>query len=115
MCCNRADFLRESSSDNSSDEEQKHDTSSDDDQVLIPASKYIPYLSTTSTYIPLLSPATQWQMANLGVYDWIEDPAEQVFDDNMLNVNTFLQRIAKFEMATNSQITDLWRIKDMAF
>ena len=44
-----------------------------------------------------------------------EDPAEQVFDDNVTNVNTFLQRIAKFEMSTNSQLTDLWRIKDMAF
>ena len=44
-----------------------------------------------------------------------EDPAEQVFDTNMDNVNSFLQRIAKFEMNTNSQMTDLWRIKDMAF
>ena len=31
-----------------------------------------------------------------------EDPAEQVFDTNMDNVNSFLQRIAKFEMNTNS-------------
>ena len=44
-----------------------------------------------------------------------EDPAEFVFDTNVDNVNSFLQRIAKFEMNTNSQMTDLWRIKDMAF
>ena len=44
-----------------------------------------------------------------------EDPAEQVFDDNIENVNTFLQRIAKFEMSTNVELTDMWRIKDMAF
>ena len=44
-----------------------------------------------------------------------EDPAEQVFDDNMNNVNTFLQRIAKFEMTTNIENVDMWRIKDMAF
>jgi hypothetical protein len=31
------------------------------------------------------------------------------------NVNDFLQRIAKFERSTNSDLTDLWRIKDMAF
>ena len=48
----------------------------------------------------------------------IEDPAEQVFDDNITNVNDFLTRIAKFEMSTNlsnGQMADLWRIKDMAF
>lgn len=44
-----------------------------------------------------------------------KDPAEQVFDDNIENVNNFLQRIAKFEMSTNSGMTDMWRIKDMAF
>jgi len=38
-----------------------------------------------------------------------------VFDDNVSNVNDFLQRIAKFERSTNSDLTDLWRIKDMAF
>ena len=44
-----------------------------------------------------------------------EDPADQVFDDNMDHVNMFMTNIAKFEMSTNNQITDLWRIKDMAF
>lgn len=33
----------------------------------------------------------------------------------MNNVNTFLQRIAKFEMTTNIENVDMWRIKDMAF
>ena len=33
----------------------------------------------------------------------------------MDNINMFMTNIAKFEMSTNSQITDLWRIKDMAF
>ena len=32
----------------------------------------------------------------------VEDPAEQVFDDNMGNVNNYLQNIAKFEQQTNS-------------
>ena len=45
----------------------------------------------------------------------IEDPADAVFDDNMDHVNMFMTNIAKFEMSTNNQITDLWRIKDMAF
>jgi len=45
----------------------------------------------------------------------IEDPAEQIFDDNVANVNAFLTQIQKFESSTNSDITDLWRIKDMAF
>ena len=38
-----------------------------------------------------------------------------MFDDSISNVNLFMQSIAKFEMTTNNQMTDLWRIKDMAF
>lgn len=45
----------------------------------------------------------------------IEDPTEQVFDDGIDNINMFLNHVAKFEMATNNQLSDLWRIKDMAF
>ncbi len=42
-------------------------------------------------------------IANLLTFSQLtEDPAEQVFDTNMDNVNSFLQRIAKFEMNTNS-------------
>lgn len=44
-----------------------------------------------------------------------EDPAEQVFDDNMENVNNFLKQITDFERATDNQMADLWRIKDMAY
>jgi len=44
-----------------------------------------------------------------------KDPAEKVFDDNVENVNNFLKKVREFEEITNRQITDMWRIKDMAF
>lgn len=45
----------------------------------------------------------------------IEDPTEIVFDQGVTNMNDFLNKIKQFEQITNKHMTDIWRIKDLAF
>jgi hypothetical protein len=45
----------------------------------------------------------------------VEDPSEIVFEEGVSNMNEFLDRVNQFERITNERMTDLWRIKDLAF
>ena len=102
----------DNSSDYDSENEQKELESSEEEQVLIPASKFIGWLGMQ--WVVVVLTILTFSTFTLLLFS-TEDPAEQVFDDNMDNINMFMTNIAKFEEGTNNQITDLWRIKDMAF
>lgn len=43
------------------------------------------------------------------------DYPKVVFDNGVKNMNDFLTKIKQFEQITNSHMTDIWRIKDLAF
>lgn len=45
----------------------------------------------------------------------LEDPAEQVFDTGVQNMNDFLDKVKEFEKITNQHFGDQWKIKDLAF
>jgi hypothetical protein len=38
-----------------------------------------------------------------------------VLEEEMKDMNDFLEKINKFEKITNSRLIDLWQIKDTAF
>jgi hypothetical protein len=38
-----------------------------------------------------------------------------VLEDEMKDMNEFLEKVNKFEKITNSRLIDLWQIKDTAF
>jgi WASH complex subunit 7 len=43
------------------------------------------------------------------------DYTKVVFDEGVSNMNEFLNNIKQFEQITNQHMTDIWRIKDLAF
>lgn len=43
------------------------------------------------------------------------DYTKVVFDEGVNNMNEFLTKIKQFEQITNQHMTDIWRIKDLAF
>lgn len=43
------------------------------------------------------------------------DYPKVVFDEGVKNMNEFLSKIKQFEQITNQHMTDIWRIKDLAF
>lgn len=49
------------------------------------------------------------------VFCTLEDPTEEIFESNVNTINSYLKKVKQFEQITNNQITDMWRIKDMAF
>lgn len=50
-------------------------------------------------------------MANRVIVDY----TKVVFDEGVNNMNDFLNKIKQFEQITNQHMTDIWRIKDLAF
>lgn len=45
----------------------------------------------------------------------VVDYTKVVFDGGVNNVNDYLKKIQQFEQITNQHMTDIWRIKDLAF
>lgn len=43
------------------------------------------------------------------------DYTKVVFDGGVANVNDFINKIKQFEHITTTHMTDIWRIKDLAF
>lgn len=45
----------------------------------------------------------------------MKDPAETILENGISKMNGFLNKVQQFEQATNDQLKDLWRIRDMAY
>lgn len=56
-------------------------------------------------------PVSALRLTHLRIVDY----EKVVFDNGVKNMNDFLTKIKQFEQITNQHMTDIWRVKDMAF
>lgn len=45
----------------------------------------------------------------------IEPQQDVLLEEEMKNMNEFIEKVNKFERITNDRLIDLWQIKDAAF
>lgn len=46
---------------------------------------------------------------------YVEPQQDVLLEDEIKNMNEFIEKVNKFEKITNSRLIDLWQIKDSAF